>query len=139
MPDGKPIVVQLPPAASFTVGKISKSMWLHPAVSDPAWQLTFYGFMWLHPLAERAAQDGQQKSLAALVDQTVQFHAVDPDPGKSQHGWDEGASMRRLTAENCLYQLTQSKKLIAGMKADAKVLLGPATTVLRTTRSTTTA
>ena len=37
--DGKPIVVQLPPAAPFTVGKISKSMWLHPAVSDPAWRL----------------------------------------------------------------------------------------------------
>jgi hypothetical protein len=33
--------------------------------------------------------------------------------------------MRRLTAENCLYQLTGSKKLVAGMNADANVLLGP--------------
>jgi hypothetical protein len=125
VPDGKPIVVQLPPAPDFTVGKISASMWQHPAVSDPAWRLSFYGFMWLHPLAERAAQDGQPKSLAALVDQMVQFHKVHPDPGKSRLGWDEGASMRRLTAENCLYQLTQSKKLVVGMTADAKVLLGP--------------
>jgi hypothetical protein len=125
VPDGKPIVVQLPPAKSFTVGKITKSMWQHPAVSDPAWQLSFYGFMWLHPLTERAAQDGQEKSLAALVDQMVQFHKLHPDPGTSKLGWDEGASMRRLTAENCLYQKTQSKRLVAGMKADAKVLLGP--------------
>jgi hypothetical protein len=125
VPDGKPIVVKLPPAAPFTVGKISTSMWLHPAVSDPAWQLSFYGFMWLHPLAQRAAQDGQQASLAALVDQMAQFHRLDPDPGTSRRGWDEGASMRRLTAENCLYQLTHSRRLISGMTADAKVLLGP--------------
>jgi hypothetical protein len=125
VPDGQPIVVKLPPAAAFTVGKISASMWRHPSVSDPAWQLSFYGFMWLHPLAQRAAQDGQQKSLAALIDQAVQFHRLDPDPGEPRLGWDEGASMRRLTAENCLYQLTHSTRLISGMIADAKVLLGP--------------
>jgi hypothetical protein len=125
VPDGQPIVVKLPPAAAFTVGKISTSMWVHPSVSDPAWQLSFYGFMWLHPLAQRAAQDGQQESLAALVDQIVQFHALNPDHGRSEHGWDEGASMRRLTAESCLYQITQSKRLVSGMTADANVLLGP--------------
>jgi hypothetical protein len=125
VPDGQPIVVKLPPAAPFTVGKISKSMWLHPAVKDPAWQLWFYGFMWLHPLAERAAADGQQKSLAALVDQMVQFHTLDPDHGKPELGWDDGASLRRLSAENCLYELTKSKLLVAGMTADANVLLGP--------------
>jgi hypothetical protein len=125
VPDGKPIVVTLAPAAPFTVGKISKSMWQHPAVSDPAWQLSFYGFMWLHPLAERAAQDGQEKSLAALVGQMVQFHALDPDPGTATRGWDEGASMRRLTAENCLYQITHDKRLVAGMTADVAVQFGP--------------
>ena len=94
-------------------------------MSDPGWQLWFYGFMWLHPLAQRAAQDGQQKSLAALVEQMVQFHTVDRDHGRSELGWDGGAAIRRLTAENCLYQLTRSERLVAGMTADAEVLLGP--------------
>src|SRR4051812_45793344 len=93
VPDDQPIVVQLPPAAPFTVGKISKSMWQHPAVSDPAWQLWFYGFMWLHPLAQRAARDGQQKSLAALVEQLAQFHTLHPDHGKPELGWDDGAAI----------------------------------------------
>src|SRR5690349_4428943 len=84
VPDGRPIVVTLPPAAPFTVGRIPRGMWLHPAVQDPAWQLWFYGFMWLHPLAWRAAQDGQQKSLGALVEQMAQFHEVHPDHGMPQ-------------------------------------------------------
>ena len=80
--------------------------------------------MWLPPLAQRAAQDGQQKSLAALVDQMVQFHTVDPDHGKSALGLDDGAAMRRLLAENCL----SSSPGPSGCVRDdggRQVLLGP--------------
>ncbi len=122
--DDTPIVVRIPPAKAFTVGKISQALWRTPPVTDPAWRLEFYGFMWLPSLAQRAANDGQKKALAVLVDQMVQFHRLNPDPRSNARGWDEGAAMRRLLAEICLYNLTGSKRLFSGMKADANVQLG---------------
>jgi hypothetical protein len=122
--DGARIVVRIKPAKAFTVGKISASSWRKPPVADPAWRLEFYGFMWLPSLAQRAADDGQKKALAVLVDQMVQFHRQNPDPRRNERGWDEGAAMRRLLAENCLFSLTHSKRLLSGMKADANVQLG---------------
>ncbi len=124
MPDGEPIVVTIGTAAPFTVGTISAATWKNPPVTDPTWRLTFQGLLWMKPLARRAAQDGQQESLAALVAQAVQLHRVDPDPGANVSGWDEGTALRRLETENCLYSLTRSAALVPGMTADAAVLLG---------------
>jgi hypothetical protein len=122
--DGRPILVRLPPAPSFTVGSISRRSWSRPLVADPTWRLNFQGLMWMKPLARRAAQDGQVGSLAALVDQAVAFHRQNPDPKSSRYGWDEGTALRRLGTENCLYALTGAAALIPGMVADARVLLG---------------
>jgi hypothetical protein len=125
VPDGQPIVVEIPPAPAFTVGQISASWWRTPPVSDPSWQLHFRGLMWMRPLAQRAALDGQQQSLAALVNQAVAYYQQNPDPGTATVGWDEGTALRRLETHNCLYALTQSPALVNGMVADANVLLGP--------------
>lgn len=122
--DGRPILISLPPAPAFTVGEIPPEAWRKPPVSDPGWLLGFQSLMWMPPLAHRAAQDGQFKSLTALVRQTALFHVVNPDPGSNQFGWDEGTALRRLQAENCLYALTRSAALIPGMTADVKVLTG---------------
>ncbi|MEV7625942.1 hypothetical protein [Actinoplanes sp. NPDC089786] len=125
VPDGRPIRVVMPPAKAFTVGAIPAAMWRRPPVTDPTWRLTFQGLMWVRPLARRAALDGQQKSLAALVRQVVLFHRQNPDPGSNGYGWDEGTALRRLEAENCLFTLTRSAALIPGMTADVRVLTGP--------------
>src|SRR3954454_11066086 len=127
VPDGEPIIVSLPPADPFTVGKIDPNSWRNPPSADPTWRLNYLGLMWMKSLARRAAIDSQTASLAALVDQTVAFHAQDPDPGTATWGWDEGTALRRLETENCLYALTKSSKLVNGMVADANVLLGPRT------------
>jgi hypothetical protein len=124
VPDGAPIVVRIGGAAPFTVGRISAATWKNPPVADPSWRLTFQGLMWMKSLARRAAQDGQQQSLAALVAQAAQFHRADPDPRTNAAGWDEGTALRRLETENCLYSLTRAAALIPGMSADAAVLLG---------------
>jgi hypothetical protein len=124
VPDRKPIVVSLPPARAFTVGKIPARMWRHPPVGDPTWRLKFLGLTWMSPLAQRAAVDGQTRSLAALVDQAVAFHRQNPDPHTPKYGWDEGTAMRRLSALNCLYALTHSKRLVTAMKANAVVQFG---------------
>jgi hypothetical protein len=55
----------------------------------------------------------------------VTFHRQNPDPGDSLYGWDEGTALRRLDVLSCLYALTRSSTLVAGMKADVAVLLGP--------------
>src|SRR6185312_5854385 len=60
-----------------------------------------------------------------IVDQALAFYAADPDPGTSTAGWDEGTSMRRLTALNCLYQLTADGRLVPAMAAEVAVLTGP--------------
>jgi len=124
VPDGQPIVVSLPPAAPFTVGKINPYVWRHPMVSDPAWRLKFEAFMYLPPLAARAARDGQTTSLATIVNQAIAFHAQNPDPDSNSYGWDEGTAQRRLQTENCLYSLTHNSRLVPGMTADAKVQFG---------------
>ena len=124
VPDGKPIVVSLPPARAFTVGKISARTWRKPPVSDPTWQLRFLGLTWMMPLAQRAATDGQNRSLNALVDQALAFHRQNPDPGKPRYGWDEGTAMRRLSTLNCLYTLTRSRRLVPAMTSNAAVQFG---------------
>ncbi len=124
VPNGRPIVVSLPPARAFTVGRISARAWRNPPVSDPTWQLRFRGLGWMMPLAQRAAADGQNRSLTALVDQAVAFHQQNPDPGTSRYGWDEGTAMRRLSTLNCLYALTRSRRLVPAMTANAVVQFG---------------
>ncbi len=121
VPDGRPIVVTIPPGPSFTVGKIPASWWRRPPYGDPGWQLNLRGFMWIMPLAQRAYDDGQLRSLKALVDQVVAFHAQNPDPKSNAAGWDEGTALRRLGAENCLYLLTKDSRLVKGMVADVAV------------------
>jgi hypothetical protein len=125
VPDGHAIVVRLPPAPAFTVGAINPRWWKAPPVSDPTWRLTFLGLRWIPPLAQRAADDGQKKSLSALVAQAVSFHRQNPDPGDARYGWDEGTALRRLDVLSCLYALTRSSTLVAAMNADVAVLLGP--------------
>jgi hypothetical protein len=124
VPDGQAIVVSLPPAAPFTVGRINPYVWRHPMVADPSWRLTFEAFMYLPPLAVRAARDGQTTSLNTIVNQVIAFHGQNPDPGSDAYGWDEGTAQRRLQAENCLYSLTHDSRLVPGMTADANVQFG---------------
>jgi hypothetical protein len=122
--DGEPITVRIPPGEPFTVGQIAAATWRNPPVADPTWRLNFQGLMWMKPLARRAAMDGQQSLVDALIAQAVAFHKQNPDPGNNNYGWDEGTALRRLETENCLYALSPSATLIAGMTADAGVLLG---------------
>jgi hypothetical protein len=122
--EGDPLRVTIPPAEAFEVGKIDPATWRNPPVADPTWRLNFQGLMWMKPLARRAAMDGQQATLDALIAQAVVFHRQNPDPGNNNYGWDEGTALRRLETENCLYALSPSASLIAGMTADAGVLLG---------------
>jgi hypothetical protein len=124
VPDGQPIVVQIPPVRSFTVGSIPSSWWRTPPSSDPTWQLTLRGFVWAKPIAKRAHVDGQLQSLSTIAGQTVKFHQQNPDPSTSAHGWGESTAMKRLDAENCLYSLAPTAALRSGMIADARVLLG---------------
>jgi len=124
VPDGKPIAVQIPPARAFTVGSIPSSWWRSPPLSDPTWRLTLRGFVWAKPLAKRAHADGDRRSLAAIVGQAVKFHQQNPDPNTTAHGWDEGTSMKRLDAENCLYSLMPTAGLRASMIENARVLSG---------------
>ena len=125
VPNGEPIVVSMPPAPTFTVGQIPASWWRTPPVADPTWQLNFRGLIWLKPLAVRAAQDDQAQSLQVLIDQYVAFYGQNPDPGSTAYGWDEATATYRLGTATCLYALTRSDRLIAGMHADAAVVLGP--------------
>src|SRR3954447_12985232 len=124
LPDGQPITVTIGSAPAFTLGQINAATWQYPPVADPSWRLNFQGLMWMRSLARRSAEDDQQQSLAALVDQAVEFHTDNPDPGTSAYGWDEGTAMRRLEALNCLYSLTDAARLIPAMTADAAVILG---------------
>jgi hypothetical protein len=121
VPDGQPIVVELPPAASFTVGQIPAIVWRNPWVDDPTWRLWFESLRWLMPLARRAQEDGQRKSLATIIDQAIAFQVQNPDPGVSLYGWDEGTAQRRLETLNCLYSLTHDAALIPSMKANVGV------------------
>lgn len=125
VPDGQPIVVSLPPAPLFTVGKINPYVWRHPMVASVAWRLHFEAFMYLPPLALLAANDGSTQSLATIVGQVAAFHSANPDPRTSAYGWDEGTAQRRLQTEDCLYELTHDARLVPGMVADAAVQLGP--------------
>lgn len=124
VPNGQPIVVSLPPVAPFTVGKINPYVWRHPLDTNASWRLTFEAFMYLPPLAVRAARDGQSLSLNTIVNQVAAFHTQNPDPGSNAYGWDEGTAERRLQTENCLYSLTHSSRLVPGMVADANVQFG---------------
>jgi hypothetical protein len=123
--DDGDLVVTLAPAPPFTVGAVPAAAWRETPVADTAWQLAFRGLMWLPPLARRAAEDRQHVALAKIVDQALAFHRAVPDPGIATRGWDEGTSLRRLTALNCLYQLTADDRLPAAMAAEAAVLTGP--------------
>ena len=120
--DGDPIVVSMPPAPAFTVGKIAATSWRNPPSADPTWRMNYLGLMWMKSLARRAAIDGQTGALSALVDQSVKFYQQNPDPKNISYGWDEGTALRRLESMNCLYALTQDAKLKPGMTADANVL-----------------
>lgn len=133
VPDGQSILVTMPPGPSFTVGQIPATWWKVPPYGDGVWQLHLRGFFWAMPLAARAAQDDQQQSLTALVDQMLAFHKQNPDPGTSTAtttananawGWDEGTALRRLEAENCLYSVTRDARLIPVMTADVNVQYG---------------
>ena len=125
VPDDRPITVRIPPGPAFIVGSIPASWWRNPPVSDPTWRLTLRGFVWAKPIAKRAHTDGDRKSLAAIAGQAVTFHQQNPDAGTTVSGWEEGTSMKRLDAENCLYSLMPTAGLRAGLLADAGVLLGP--------------
>ncbi|GLY95536.1 hypothetical protein [Actinoplanes sp. NBRC 103695] len=120
--DGDPIVVSMPPAPAFTVGKIASTSWRNPPSADPTWRMNYLGLMWMKSLARRAAIDGQTGALDALVDQSVKFYQQNPDPKNISYGWDEGTALRRLESMNCLYALTQDAKLKPGMTADVNVL-----------------
>lgn len=122
--DDADISVTLAPAPAFTVGAVPAGSWRRTPVTDPAWQLAFRGFMWMPALAQRAAADHQQGALSKIVAQALAFYTDDPDPGTSTAGWDEGTSMRRLTALNCLYQLTADDRLVPAMAAEVAVLTG---------------
>ncbi|WP_436524364.1 hypothetical protein [Actinoplanes sp. HUAS TT8] len=124
IPDGRQIQVDLSPAPSMTLGEITGRIWREPPDRDPAWMLNFQGLRWMPPLALRAAQDAQYRSLTALIRQAVDFHLTNPDPGNNSAGWDEGTALRRLQTENCLYALTHSAALVQGMVADVAVLTG---------------
>src|SRR3954454_20353205 len=113
VPDGEPIIVSLPPADPFTVGKIDPNSWRNPPSADPTWRLNYLGLMWMKPLARRAAMDGQLQSLPTLVAQAAAFHRQNTDPKSNLYGWDEGTALRRLETENCLYSLSKSSTLIA--------------------------
>ena len=119
--NGRRIVVSLPRAPRFVVGRIPASWWPHPPVSAVTWRLAFQSLAWLTPLAQRAADDRQRSALAAIVGQVATFHRQNPDPGTNASGWDEGTAMRRLQAENCLYRLTHDRRLRAAMAADVNV------------------
>jgi hypothetical protein len=132
LPD--PIVVSIPPGPTFTVGRIPATWWKTPPYGDAGWQLNLRGFMWLPPLAQRAADNGQTEALDALVKQVVAFHQQNPDPGTSTTastanantwGWDEGTTTRRLEAENHLYALTKDARLVPGLVAGVAVQYGP--------------
>jgi hypothetical protein len=122
--DGE-LSVTLPPAPAFVVGAVPAASWRRTPVTDPSWQLVFRGFMWLPELAKRAADDHQQVALSKIVDQALAFYVDDPDPGTATDGWDEGTSLRRLTALNCLYQLTADGRVARAMAAEVAVLTGP--------------
>jgi hypothetical protein len=134
VPDGAPIVVKIGSGPSFTVGVIPQSWWRKPPYGDAGWQLQVRGMVWAAPLARRAHQDGQARSLRALVDQVLAFHRQNPDPGTgtaastanaNAWGWDEGTALRRLATENCLYTVTKDPRLAAAMAADVGVEFGP--------------
>lgn len=123
-PVQNPIVVSLPPAAPFTVGEIVALSFRSPPVADPVWRLHYLGFMYLMPLAARAAVDGDRRALRTMVNQLLAFHSADPDPDSNLYGWDEGTAQRRLQIENCLYSATHDSRLVPGMAADVAVQLG---------------
>jgi len=123
--DDADVSVTLAPAPPFTVGAVPAAAWRQTPVTDPGWQLVFRGFMWMPALAKRAADDHQQLALARIVDQALAFYTDNPDPGTSTAGWDEGTSMRRLTALNCLYQLTADERLASAIASEVAVLTGP--------------
>jgi hypothetical protein len=132
--DGAPIVVTLGAGPSFTVGAIPASWWRKPPYGDAGWQLHLRGMVWAAPLAQRAYQDGQVRSLRALVDQVLAFHRQNPDPGTgtaasaadaNAWGWDEGTALRRLATEDCLYAVTKDPRLAAAIAADVSVEFGP--------------
>ncbi len=124
VPDGKPIRVVLTPAPPFTAEQFTAGSLRKLPVADPTWQMRYLGLMWMGPLARRAAQDGQLDALSILIRQAVLFHQLNPDPHRSEHGWDEGTALNRLKSENCLYALTRAPELVPGMAADVAVLTG---------------
>src|SRR5262249_13178525 len=96
----------------------------NPPVADPTWRMTYDGFMYLPPLAGRAAYDGNLVALTTMASQLVAFHTADPDPGTSQYGWDEGTAERRLLSENCVYAVSRDPRLVDLIAADVQVQLG---------------
>lgn len=123
--DGKPVIVQLKPAKAFDVAKLNATSWSRPPVSDPTWQLMYYSLRWMGPLVRSAVEKKQPATLNMLITQAARFYALNPDRGLSRLGWDEGSSLRRLEALNCLYRMTKDKRLIPGMTTEVNLQFGP--------------
>lgn len=124
--DGTPIVVSLPPAATFTVGALPAAYWITPPSKDAAWQMWFYSMRWAQGVVLRAYEDRQPASMTAVVDQVMRFYAQYPDrAGRTRLGWDEGSSLRRLETLNCVYSATRDPRLVTAMATEVRVLTGP--------------
>lgn len=121
--DGRPVTVDLG-RTSLTVGRTSATTWARPASTDPMWRMQFYSLGWLRPVAKRAFDDGQEQALRQVTDQVTAFYVQNPDRNTTTLGWDEGTSLRRLEALNCLYALTSDRGLAAGMAREVNVLTG---------------
>lgn len=123
--DGKPIVISLPPAASFQVGELGRSYWDDPPVDETGWQLWAYSMRWAQSVAHRAYRDGQSEALRRVVEQVLRFYVDHPDTGAATKGWQEGTSLRRLETLNCLYAASRDPRLTNAMAAEVAVQTGP--------------
>ncbi|MDO5627116.1 MAG: heparinase II/III family protein [Mobilicoccus sp.] len=125
VPDGSLPAVSMPPAAPWNIGAMTRTHWAQPAVADPTWRLWFYSLRWTRPVAKRAYDDGQTRTLAKVLSQIDSFYRLHPDTGKPLMGWDEGTSLRRLETLNCLYILTGDPRLERHMAAEVAVQFSP--------------
>lgn len=110
--------------ATFEIGNVPTTWWKSPPSSSAVWQLYFRGFYWMGQLAPQMADSGDTAGLDALVRTAVTFNRVNPDPGTSAYGWDEGTNLRRQQNLNCLYRITGGDpRLVPVIEAFAKANL----------------